>query len=725
MKIRELLPHTHNHLSGSIKLNWEKDFEFSIPHDVTELIDTVFSFQNVNVMSGNIDYVIECTKIILLDIVDSKRKIGDVEGVFVLNYIQFNITILPLDYYVNVGWHQESYNWVAYSLCDDLSDAQVKEFEVIRLVSFIKHPVLVDILNPCVISRWISGFYYMARSLSAIPDVGKEILQWSLDISIRALHLNCVDNFSDAYSQMACWSANYDDPRIWEIVKVMEDIAVNELAPEQLRCNFLVAMSTVVGRYTSRNSWEWAQEALETYPHLLKGHQTLQLSLDGINWADPESININVDIAIREIEKINKLNVEHAKGNQLLLYKLTDRLVSLIGPFIGTCIRNGRAELAITILHSWYLTEPNNPLKSEELLVFYPNYAFSLIYSIEGKSLVIERNQGNELQTMMATANDFLGISCSVGMVSDFVLNVPEEGRFGVPSDTASDEFERQLVEFYDLRNLKACCEKQSLKNIRGYISIPSHQQPIQYLLNKYLSVTWPYAVSLEKPFADRKVGRICMWCGAGSITEDIEVNAVSSIFTKHGIGVDYFPSDSTTVEQFKEIYQGDKYDLIWLMSHGEFDHWKPGAASIEIEQGVSISLDEILRLDVPNHDNRRLLLFNVCDGATYSNLGGLPRLGFAPALSNPSQCVISHLWPVNPWSAALFGALYAVNLSKTSSFFEGYVCTLNDFLLDRGQILQIVEEQVDDGQVLLERLTNQNIDYSLLAHAGSSAFFQ
>ncbi|WP_218669422.1 hypothetical protein, partial [Solemya velum gill symbiont] len=59
MKIRELLPHTHNHLSGSIKLNWEKDFEFSIPHDVTELIDTVFSFQNVNVMSGNIDYVID------------------------------------------------------------------------------------------------------------------------------------------------------------------------------------------------------------------------------------------------------------------------------------------------------------------------------------------------------------------------------------------------------------------------------------------------------------------------------------------------------------------------------------------------------------------------------------------------------------------------------------------------------------------------------------------
>ncbi len=138
-------------------------------------------------------------------------------------------------------------------------------------------------------------------------------------------------------------------------------------------------------------------------------------------------------------------------------------------------------------------------------------------------------------------------------------------------------------------------------------------------------------------------------------------------------VEVTLFRSNETTKNEFIKIYESNDFDIIWVMSHGEFDHWKPGVVSVEIGNNQYLSLDEALNLSIPESDKRRLLFLNICDGATHSGSDGLERLGFAPSLANNNQCVISHLWPVTAWSAATFGAIYSSYLTSEGNFFTAF----------------------------------------------------
>ena len=724
MEIKEIFPRSYEFSEGCRSIDWGLGFDFSNAGLISAFIKDLKSIQEVNYHVKGIEWTLDFSMTVLSDIVQNKPLFDDRHEIVVLNYIQHVITVLPLTYLAGHKDLQKSYNWIAFSFCDDLSDKQVKDFEIVRIVEYAEHEIIHDLLDYSFTGLWISDFYYICRCLSAIPHIARDIFEWSQFIASKVLELRDLATYSMITTNMTCWAANNADPRIHGLVNVMERKVAHEETPRQLKCDFLICLSTIVGYYSSQNHWQWAQLCLNEYEDLLKGHQKLQLLLDGTNWAEDSALVAKRDDILNEVEIITRENNNYADGNQLNLHKITDRLVELITPFIGSCIDYGEGEFAIDLLQKWYVANPKRLLEWNKFLIIYPNNPDALKYLISGESHIFECERDALFKASMTAANSFLGISCSVGMVPDFDLHIPNVGRFGVPDENESDAFEASLVDFYGLNNLRNVFKEAQL-SIDGFISIPGHKFPFQYMANKYLSDVWPYAVSLEKPLEDSVIKKICMWCGAGSYTEMIEVNAVRSVLRSSNIEIDYFSSEDTSLSQFIGIYESSDYDVIWVMSHGEYDHWEPGSVKIEIGAGEYLSLEQVLRLKVPKCNTRRLLFLNVCDGATYSDLGGIPKLGFAPALSNSQQCVISHLWPVNPYAAALFGALYAIAISKGCSFFNAYSDALNNMTSSNDLIFQLLDEFVDDEGELKARILNQSIECAKIAHAGSPAFFQ
>jgi hypothetical protein len=295
----------------------------------------------------------------------------------------------------------------------------------------------------------------------------------------------------------------------------------------------------------------------------------------------------------------------------------------------------------------------------------------------------------------------------------------------GVPNAEFSDELYPQLVDFLGFSISKIQEFLQENERIESYICLPSKHYPLQYLLQKNIGKCWPLGASLQKPKQDRSIVKVCLWCGAGSMTEQIESNILKRMFENEGVDVTLFSSESTTKSEFINIYENSDFDIIWVMSHGEYDHWKPGEVSIAIGNNELVSLDECMKLSIPIVGARRLLFLNICDGATHNCTEGLERLGFAPALANKEQCVISNLWPVTAWSAATFGAIYCSYLSKDGNFFEAFEATLEIFVGGNSKVFERLNALGQSCQELKDRLDNQDNNFDLMAYSGSTVFIQ
>mgnify|MGYP000205619594 CR=1 FL=1 len=721
--LKKLLPETFKYYGPLNSPAWSTEGEISDSLFVGSCLDEIRRLQTFNSTQEHFDWVLAFSKTVLQDVIKLKSDAQYQDNLVIINFIQFCVTLEPLHVLASQKKLQEGYDWIAFSFCDDLSSNQRKEFEIDRLIQYITIPLdeSNEICNPELIATWVGDFYYICRALGAIPHVANEIYIWSSFWVFYTLDLGGIEGFIWSASCMACWGANNQDNRTYQLVQVFEKLISDDKVSDRVKLGILICLSTTVSFYSSRPSHDWAKIALNKYFMHCEGHQKLHLLLDSCPETEVHTIQQNFESILFEINQDRTEVIELTK-NPVELIQALDRLSEMITPFIGKCILLKAGDIATEILKSWYQVEPHKGVNSEELLIVFPNHNDSLRYSFGKKSLISPRDLSSLYTDLIKTLNKFLGISHSIRQAPDLDIHAPTKHRFGIPDETKSKDMEKLLVKFYALEKLKAFICKNG-EPISSYICLPSHQHSFQYLCKKYIKQCWPLSASLESPLQDRVVTNVCIWCGAGSITEDIELNAVKLVLEKQQISIDCFSSDETTFDKFKSIYESNKYDVIWVMSHGEFDHFRPGSVSINISEDKAISLDEILHFSCPKSNKRRLLFLNVCDGATHSNVGGIAKLGFAPALSSQNQCVISHLWPVNPIVAATFGAMYAVNIAKGMSFFSAFQETLNHINSTKDDVVNRINTCVNDE--LGERINNKDIDFELMIHSGSATFFQ
>ncbi len=256
----------------------------------------------------------------------------------------------------------------------------------------------------------------------------------------------------------------------------------------------------------------------------------------------------------------------------------------------------------------------------------------------------------------------------------------------------------------------------------QSFVCFPHNLHPLQAILCKEAGICRPISSSLKPPKADRPIRNTAIWASCDDWYSEMEAQSASRFLEAHGIETNLFLGRSLSKSDFVAMYACPDYDFIHVSGHGVFDHWELGSSQILINEAESISVDELVSIDLDFVD-RRLLCLNICDGGVSDGLGGIQKLGLAPSLASPNQATISHLWPVEPRVASAFGLLLCSEIaSQNHDYFNVFSEVLNALRSPWAERVASLREKFD-GDIIV-RLENFDATDDIFDW-GSPVFFQ
>jgi hypothetical protein len=391
---------------------------------------------------------------------------------------------------------------------------------------------------------------------------------------------------------------------------------------------------------------------------------------------------------------------------------------------IVKALEQGNFIFAHDVICIWYNIEKKSAISPTSILWLVPSHGDGYLANVSSELCMLDRDSQAALVSLTQTANRFLGTSVSVRGTPSDDLYIPE--RFGVPSHLESSNFRLALESTYFPSEIKAFILDNS-NQIKRQIILPSKPHPIQALQLAVLGTTWPLAASFSLPLPDSKIHKVAIWSTGNLMGQQFELDLIQIIFENHGAVVEIFTNNGLNEKTFSQVYADPDYDILWVISHGEYDHFSPKNATISLDHEHQVSVDELFEIPT-KRTHRRLLVMNICDGATHPGEGALPRIGFAATLASDSQATISHKWPVASIPAAMFGVVLAFHLSRKTCFFDAYKSAIDD-LRNSTHNLDFNEELIDlirnACPSFIDRLS-QNYDLlKSFEHYASAAFFE
>lgn len=655
------------------------------------------------------------------DVVRSRRaRVARDEVTPVLEFMQFYVGTRALESAIVDGELNEAADWIMWSLADQILDDQAQELEVGRVLGFLDLPLLhVWPRTPETITEWLTNFFYYARRRAAMRNVGESL--WGL--SRAWLNMMARPSLHATGATLAAmllgWAAQENGRFAAELTPAVERWATNEETPPRSRAILVLALATRSGRFSSVPSEVWAHRALADLGEELWPHERLQVIIEVLHHRYDDDL---FQEALRVIDLIPPRSSEPGRTTVADLRSL-DSMPDLGLALSTVPLLRDDINGLVAVLEHWYRADiANGRLGPENTLVFAPFHVSGFRALEHGRRLHLEIDTQQPLERLVAAANAFANTSTSVVGADNSVLHVPD--RFGVPDEAHAAEFEAALIDAYCPTALAA--ELTRLPS-DGFVQLllGAKPHPIQAIQLSRLGRTWPIAASLQCPQPDRTVRRVVVWSGAGSMSEALEVEAIRTVFERQGATVEVHAPEVTTIGEFLRVYRDPMTDVMWVVSHGEYDHWAPKNVAVQIGRSQTfIQLDHLLD-EAPKTDGRRLMVFNVCDGGRFEELGALPRIGFAPALAESHQAVISQMWPVKGWAAAAFGTLLAGHLASGRQFFGAFTGALATLRCPREELAQHIADTVGHWGDLCERVARSGDDFENFALSGSAAFFQ
>lgn len=640
------------------------------------------------------------------------------EREMVNEFCRFVISSFAMAYYAQSRELTEMHGWIIRGLTDKYTGEQRHEAHVGRVFDFIAVPEITTYQYfEGVLIGWLGNLYYYLAEQSAMDDFGDFYLGLVFKMC-RIPYLAYGAGLAFLLSRAMTWTVRSDRKFASEFTFMNECLATNQHAEKECRKIACVSLSSQSGRLSKFGPKYWVEYALKHLSDNLDHRTMLQLAPAVWDGA-PGKQSRKVLTAVRK----NRAEFQGEAKTASQLRLLADGRSELIKPILMKALSRANMPFAHELLCIWYGVDKASSIPWESILWHIPSCeAGSLLISGE-RSEIIERDSAQINIQVTDAANRFLSISVSIRGLPSERLHVPD--RFGVPVEGAAQQFEEALVLTY-LPNEAIRFVLENCHADARQIILPSKPHPIQAVQLKVLGTTWPLSASFRSPLDDSKICKVAIWSFSGMMAGGHELTLVKDIFLRSGASVDVFGNETVT-RSFIDVYSDSTYDIIWLISHGEYDHFSPINSHLEIGDGKSIDLRQLLDCAVDRKE-RRLLMLNVCDGATHPGEGVLPHIGFAASLAAPSQATISHKWPVASIPAAVFGSLMALELSRQHSFFSAYKSAVRHMLLasDGGaSIAEMLISATPHAEDFTERIKNYNQSFMSLANYGSAAFFE
>lgn len=506
--------------------------------------------------------------------------------------------------------------------------------------------------------RWVGSVCYLGWSAGYLQEEAQHIAR-RLGVDVLRASARQVELVASVV-QVATYLDRWDEPIAELLIRDLEPMVDDTAVPGSTRALLACFLSSRPGLRTRVPLDERASRALVNLADYLDAGQRLQLLVTACATAASE-----VQHHIQALEgAVDLLNSELEKAydeDAVACQTARSRRFDSFAPVIRVLLENGDAATAFGLLRRWHGVVEE--VEATDIPLFCARIEEAFLWVSSSRVVRTEPHNG----ALIDLLNETLGLT----LVDSSRPTTPElPDRPGVPQYDRGDALEATAIAALQPRQ---AVEGLGIDGaaISGIVNLAFERLPLAHLLHSVGAPLLPLVASYERPEADRPIHKAQVWVGELLMTT-YESEIVPDVLQSGGASVEVINIADASAEAFKEAYVDPDVDLVWVISHAEHGHWRPDSTELILSEDERVTVGELAGLE-PSGDGRRLLVLNTCEGAAAAALGGPSQVGLAGVAAGRGQAVISHLWPILPVPAAVFGALLAVGLSRGNDFLEAY----------------------------------------------------
>ncbi|WP_210359490.1 CHAT domain-containing protein [Sphingomonas beigongshangi] len=608
-------------------------------------------------------------------------------------------SIGPMTRAMSLGRAGDAYGWIMWSIARGAVRGETRFHFIPRIIP--QDWFAAADFQELVLERlggWMEPFYMCARKLGGLDEIARLCAPLCFVICSRQFDAghNEEENFS-ALISLANWASNADEAEAERFVHFVSGFWPAPLT-DRNRVELSTLLITRAHRFTLMGVQWWANKVLAEFRPLLVEH--LEVQFLAASLQDMDDWRERRDEILQAIGQLGRLYAGADDPTRSAQQALESR-VNILHPLIFFLTEHGVSEDLLDVLGAWYVASGRRECDGN-VLVVAAGHTDGVRYLWPGGMLQIQEGGGSAgYDRILETASNALREVYRSTALGDrpagFDLN-----RRGIPDEAAAKPFEDAVRSFYRPDKLAPALPPGS--NFRSVVTIPATPIPISAMLASEAGVVAAAEVSLRATLPPRPIRRVSVWSDS-MMHGGFEVEALRRASEIAGWSIDV-TEGTNDVAAFRAFYADPEADLLWVIGHGTHSAYRIDESGLHLGYDGFLSTADLSSIPVPV-DGSRLLVLNVCSGATAQLHGGIARMGLSQELVSPSQQVVAHLWPVAIFGGLAFGASFALELSRRDRA-SAYAATVNG-LKNPSALRQELIEALGGDLEIHARLENQD----------------
>jgi len=483
-----------------------------------------------------------------------------------------------------------------------------------------------------------------------------------------------------------------------EIVNYLE----NQFEIEKIRTSNDICFLIASALAKSLKCINWADKAVSSLPSQAYWAELLYMKAFSIFYSDKPKVMKYQQLLGDFLFKAGAIY-----SDRMMLDLCKQKNSGFLNMMVSSCIQNKEYQLALELIYAWWVYKPGDTIlqsaEEQALIIAVPNlYQGGTFFLIKDKEMVyLNASKSSKKLTDILLIKDKVESSWTATLNEEDTLIPKEATRIDVE---LSSEYINTLSEFIGAKELKEVLSEIPNETHFQYIESSWTNTPIPALLSNITQHTYSVSVDSVRLPESKEIKKVLIWSDPdGSLpTSTFEVEAIKHILSCKKIDFELFEGSQCTKRLFLEKYSNPEFDMIWIISHGEFNSDNPPFSKLYVAENDPVTTWELQKY-TPITTSRRYLILNACQsgaaGVRYNSMGFL---GIAPSITNEFQTVLGHLWYVDTLASAVLGTFVLKTLLEGNSLASSLkqaskiMCTGNqeieEKLLEIGDSLQIVE---------------------------------
>lgn len=413
----------------------------------------------------------------------------------------------------------------------------------------------------------------------------------------------CPRGSSWSSGQRGFWATRYKVDEVGRCIEQLNDLVERlTLDPDvDARAELhIVGLLSAIDRGPGTEGAARAQRLLDTRISHLRPVERFQLNVFACG-GDGECLRKRLPELLRELASLRAESGRSTQTASARFYRL-GQAFQMVGPTFADLATAGHVDDGVRLVAAW-AEDPDVPPRVKNPLVAVVAYPGGTLWATEGNVLAPPEstNRSGSMASVVKATNRFL--NTRIVFRDQDVDLAPLTGDPGLPVTAAGADFLAVVREHLRTAPLKDLHIRPS-----NLVAVPTFPIPVQALLVNELGWTPAMSISLREPASRRQIRSVVLLGDGETTTSTWELDVVEGHFS--GAGARVHRPESTRAS-FIDAYLDSEVDVLWVASHGHFDHFRPDESVLRLNSGEELSIDELVALEVPDLSAQRLLVLN------------------------------------------------------------------------------------------------------------------